>query len=175
MRLGRSRAQPRVSASRYRARPASGARVARQPQPDWHTRPNGPHACCGCPVLLADSSVAALPACRRSARTRHRVALPMSPRSSGTHDSHLLARRLAEGLGPAHLARVALHLEILVALGLAEDCAPTGWSAMPPCLAFSCAPSSERASPRRARQGGPQQHALSCLASLRTNMMPLPG
>ena len=36
------------------------------------------------------------------------------------YDCEVLVVRLAECLGPADLARVALHLEILVALGAAE-------------------------------------------------------
>ena len=38
-----------------------------------------------------------------------------------THDGHLLPCSLPEHLGPPDLPRVPLHLEVLVALALAED------------------------------------------------------
>jgi hypothetical protein len=44
----------------------------------------------------------------------------MTPNTINTHDSHLLAVRATESLGPADLTGVTLHLEVLVALGRAE-------------------------------------------------------
>jgi hypothetical protein len=41
-------------------------------------------------------------------------------KGQGAVDGHLLAVRAAERLGPGQLARVALHLEVLVAFGFAE-------------------------------------------------------
>jgi len=84
----------------------------------------------------------------------------------GPHLGQLLAGELPVRLGPAHLARVALHLEVLVALAAAEaeHLRARGKPAFKLSARHACL-----------SQLPLQAQACRTVQSLRTNVMPCPG